>query len=63
MAKMERRTKMYVSNLRRFIESMGGQLEIVVHFPEGSVSITHLSEVGTNHTEPDVHATDASSRP
>jgi ribosome-binding protein aMBF1 (putative translation factor) len=63
VAKMERRTDMEVSNLRRLIEGMGGQLEIVAHVPEGRVSITHLSEVGTNATEPDVPATDASSRP
>ena len=45
IAKMERRTDMYVSNLRRFIEAMGGTLEIVAHFPEGSVTITNFSEV------------------
>jgi len=45
VAKMERRTDMYVSNLRRFIEGMGGTLEIVAHFPEGSVTITNFSDV------------------
>jgi hypothetical protein len=45
VAKMERRADMYVSNLRRFIEGMGGELEIVAHFPEGSVTITNFSEV------------------
>ena len=45
IAKMERRTDMYVSNLRRFIEAMGGTLEIVAHFPEGSVSLTNFREV------------------
>ena len=45
IAKMERRTDMYVSNLRRFIAAMGDTLEIVAHFPEGSVTITNFSEV------------------
>ena len=36
---------MYVSNLRRFIEAMGGSLAIVAHFPEGSVTITNFCEV------------------
>jgi len=45
IAKMERRTDMYVSNLRRFIEGVGGTLEIVAHFPDGSVTITNFSEV------------------
>ena len=54
IAKMERRTDMYVSNLRRFIEAMGGTLEIVAHFPEGSVTITNFSEVAT--AEPTEHS-------
>ena len=53
IAKMERRTDMYVSNLRRFIAAMGGRLEIVAHFPEGSVTITNFSEVET--AEPTEH--------
>ena len=55
VAKMERRTDMYVSNLRRFIEGMGGELEIIAHFPEGSVTITNFSEVeddGREQSEP-----------
>ena len=47
IAKMEHRADIYVSNLRRFIEGMGGTLEIVAHFPEGSVRITNFSEVDT----------------
>ena len=47
IAQMERRTAMYVSNLRRFIAGLGGTLEIVAHFPEGSVRITNFSEVDT----------------
>jgi ribosome-binding protein aMBF1 (putative translation factor) len=45
IAKLEHRTDMYVSNLRRCIEAMGGTLEIVAHFPDGSVTITNFSEV------------------
>jgi len=54
IAKMERRTDMYVSNLRRFIAAMGGTLEIVAHFPEGSVTITNFSEVEA--AEPTEHS-------
>jgi DNA-binding XRE family transcriptional regulator len=63
VAKMERRTDMYVSNLRRFIEGMGGHLEIIAHFPEGRVTITNFSEVGTEATEHDIHATDVPFEP
>src|SRR5712691_3528847 len=47
IAKMEHRADMYVSNLRRFIEAMGGTLEIVAHFPEGSVTITQFAAIDT----------------
>ncbi len=45
VAKLERRTDMYVSNLRRYIEALGGSLEITAHFPEGSVTIANFSEL------------------
>ena len=46
VAKLERRTDMYVSNLRAYIEAMGGHLNIVAEFPQGSVVITNFSEAG-----------------
>lgn len=46
VAKLERRADMYVSNLRRYIEALGGTLEITARFPETSVSITNFSEIG-----------------
>ena len=44
VAKLERRTDMYVSNLRAFIEAMGGKLNIVAEFPQGNVTITNFAE-------------------
>ena len=46
IAKMERRTDMDVSNLRSFIEAMGGRLKIVAEFPEGDVTITNFAAAG-----------------
>jgi DNA-binding XRE family transcriptional regulator len=46
ISKMERRTDMYVSTLARFIEAMGGTLEIRASFPEGTVLIKGFSEAG-----------------
>ena len=43
IAKMERRTDMYVSTLRSYIEALGGRLKIVAEFPEGEVAITNFS--------------------
>lgn len=45
VAKLERRADMYVSNLRRYIEALGGTLEITARFPEASVTITNFSEI------------------
>lgn len=46
IAKMEKRTDMYVGNLRRFIEAMGGELDIVARFPDGAVKISNFTEIG-----------------
>jgi transcriptional regulator with XRE-family HTH domain len=45
VAKLERRADMYVSNLRRYVEALGGSLEITARFPEGSVNITNFGEL------------------
>ena len=43
VSKMERRTDMYISTLAKFIEAMGGHLEIRAVFPDGAVRITHTA--------------------
>lgn len=48
IAKMERRTDMYISTLRSHIEAMGGQLEVVARFPDGVVKISNFSELGAD---------------
>lgn len=50
VSKLERRTDMYVSTLRRFIEAMGGELEIVARFPEGDVRVTNFSDDASQNT-------------
>lgn len=45
VAKLERRTDMYVSNLRRYIEALGGTLEITARFPDTSIAISNFSEL------------------
>ncbi|MBV8939028.1 MAG: helix-turn-helix transcriptional regulator [Alphaproteobacteria bacterium] len=42
VSKIERRTDMYVSTLRSYIEAMGGSLDIVAQFP-GSPPV-HISQ-------------------
>lgn len=51
VAKLEQRTDMYISSLRSYIESMGGQLRIVASFPTGDVAITNFSQVSENEED------------
>ena len=46
ISKMEQRADVYISNLRSYIEAVGGKLKIVAEFPEGEVAITYFSDVG-----------------
>ena len=47
IAKLERRTDMYLSTLRRFVEAMGGELDIVVRFPDQpQVRLRGIGELG-----------------
>ena len=45
ISKLERRTDMYLSSLRRFVEAMGGELEVTAKFPEGKVRIQLFEEL------------------
>jgi predicted XRE-type DNA-binding protein len=47
IAKMEKRTDMYLSTLRSHIEAMGGELDVVARFPDGAVRISNFSDLGT----------------
>ena len=44
VAKLEKRTDMHVSNLRRYIEAMGGTLEFTARFADASVVLTNIGE-------------------
>ena len=50
ISKLERRTDMYISTLRQFIEAMGGELEITAKFPDGVVTITQFQALDTQTT-------------
>lgn len=45
ISKVERRSDMYISTLRKFIRAMGGELDIRVIFPAGEVRINQFREV------------------
>jgi ribosome-binding protein aMBF1 (putative translation factor) len=46
IAKIEKRTDMYLSTLRSHIEAMGGELDVVARFPDGAVKISNFSDLG-----------------
>lgn len=45
VSRIERRTDMYISTLRSYIEAMGGQLDIVARFPNGEVHINQFEGI------------------
>lgn len=45
VSKLEQRTDMYVSTLRRYLEAMGGELIIAARFPAGAIEISQFGEV------------------
>jgi transcriptional regulator with XRE-family HTH domain len=45
VSKLEKRTDMYISTLRSFVEAMGGQLQIKAVFPEGEVLIDQFEKL------------------
>jgi DNA-binding XRE family transcriptional regulator len=48
VSKLEHRTDMYVSTLRRCIAVMGGELEIRAVFPQGTVRISQFEHLATD---------------
>ena len=50
IAKLEKRTDMYLSTLRSHIEAMGGELDVIARFPDGAVKISNFSDLETNQS-------------
>jgi DNA-binding XRE family transcriptional regulator len=51
VSKMEKRSDMYLSTLRSYVEAMGGRLDIRAVFPEGEVVLEHLSDLKEERQE------------
>lgn len=45
VARLENRTDMYISSLRKYITALGGELDIVARFPDGDVHIQNLHDL------------------
>jgi DNA-binding transcriptional regulator YiaG len=50
VSKIERRTDMYISTLRSYVQAMGGDLEIIARFSHGSVKIDQFEEMNAKGT-------------
>ncbi len=51
--KMERYTDIYLATLRQHIEAMGGQLQVIVRFPEGAVRLSNFIDLENEAYQPD----------
>lgn len=52
VSKIERRTDVYISTLRSYVEAMGGELEITAKFPQGAVKITQFETIEDKSAKP-----------
>lgn len=46
VSRIERRTDMYISTLRSYVEARGGHLDIIASFREGKIRIKLFEEIG-----------------
>ena len=44
ISRFERRSDMHISTLREFIAALGGRLQVIASFPEGSYHISQFEE-------------------
>src|SRR5688572_1996342 len=51
VSKIEHSTDLYVSTLRRYVEAMGGELEIVARFPDGLVRVSQFQALDEAQSE------------
>lgn len=50
VSKLEKRSDMYLSTLRSYVEAMGGRLDLRAVFPNGEVVLEHLTDAATEKT-------------
>ena len=50
LSKLENQEDMQVSTLRRLIQALGGELEIIAHLPRGDIRILQFNQTITNQS-------------
>lgn len=53
ISRVERQTDLYLSTLRSYVEALGGELELRVVFPEGTLSLSRLEDIEGEATDDD----------
>lgn len=48
ISRLERRTDMYISSLRSYVQAMGGELNIIAHFPDGDIRINQFGDLDSH---------------
>lgn len=48
LSKLEKQSDMQISTLRKIVKALGGDLEIVAHFPKGDVRISPFASTGSH---------------
>ena len=51
VSKIEKNTDMFINTLRRYIEAVGGELEITARFADKRIRINQFEEIRTNQFE------------
>ena len=46
LSKLENQDDMQVSTLKRLVEALGGELEMIVHLPRGDIRLSQFKEAG-----------------
>jgi len=49
LSKLEKQSDMQISTLRRIVNALGGELEVVARFPDGTVKIEPFNETSGQH--------------
>lgn len=44
LSRLESQSDMYISTLQRYIEAMGGELDLIARFPSGDISISQFTQ-------------------
>lgn len=51
VSRIERRSDVYLSTLAKYVEAMGGSIEIRANFPDGSFVISSLADLAKEDTD------------